>query len=47
MARCCECGDEPSGSCITELVLTFCFVLYLILFKVKFYLVTLSGGENI
>jgi hypothetical protein len=20
VARCCECGDEPSGSCATELV---------------------------
>jgi hypothetical protein len=21
MAGCCECGDEPSGSCATELVI--------------------------
>jgi hypothetical protein len=23
MAGCCECGDEPSGSCATELVMIF------------------------
>jgi hypothetical protein len=26
VAGCCECGDEPSGSCATELVIAnFCF----------------------
>jgi hypothetical protein len=23
VAGCCECGDEPSGSCATELVFVF------------------------
>jgi hypothetical protein len=23
MAGCCECGDEPSGSCATELAMIF------------------------
>jgi hypothetical protein len=23
VAGCCECGDEPSGSCATELVIIF------------------------
>jgi hypothetical protein len=23
VAGCCECGDEPSGSCATELVITY------------------------
>jgi hypothetical protein len=26
VAGCCECGDEPSGSCATELVMFF-FIL--------------------
>jgi hypothetical protein len=31
VACCCECGDEPSGSCATELVSIFeiCRVWYL------------------
>jgi hypothetical protein len=28
VAGCCECGDEPSGSCATELV-SYLFVVYL------------------
>jgi hypothetical protein len=24
LAGCCECGDEPSGSCVTELVSYIC-----------------------
>jgi hypothetical protein len=27
MAGCCECGDEPSGSCTTELVSRHLFEL--------------------
>jgi hypothetical protein len=30
VAGCCECGDEPSGSCATELVNSF-FDLYSIM----------------
>jgi hypothetical protein len=31
VAGCCECGDEPSGSCATELVsYVFTFVFFLI-----------------
>jgi hypothetical protein len=26
VAGCCECGDEPSGSCATELVSYYCCV---------------------
>jgi hypothetical protein len=25
VASCCECGDEPSGSCATELVISLSF----------------------
>jgi hypothetical protein len=28
VAGCCECGDEPSGSCATELVNTCIFLLF-------------------
>jgi hypothetical protein len=24
VTSCCECGDEPSGSCATELVIPWC-----------------------
>jgi hypothetical protein len=32
VAGCCECGDEPSGSCATELVMVMSEVYYVILF---------------
>jgi hypothetical protein len=25
VASCCECGDEPSGSCVTQLVVNVVF----------------------
>jgi hypothetical protein len=31
MAGCCECGDEPSGSCATELVIKLCDFVSLVL----------------
>jgi hypothetical protein len=27
---CCECGDEPSGSCATELVRVILYYIYLV-----------------
>jgi hypothetical protein len=27
VAGCCECGDEPSGSCVTELVIIPCGIV--------------------
>jgi hypothetical protein len=27
VAGCCECGDEPSGSCATELVITILLLI--------------------
>jgi uncharacterized protein (DUF983 family) len=34
VAGCCECGDEPSGSCATELVsyLSLCSVVFVCMF---------------
>jgi hypothetical protein len=29
VAGCCECGDEPSGSCATELVIKPCIYLFM------------------
>jgi hypothetical protein len=29
VAGCCECGDEPSGSCATELVLVLLYAYFL------------------
>jgi hypothetical protein len=28
VAGCCECGDEPSGTCATELVRLFLMFIY-------------------
>jgi hypothetical protein len=38
VAGCCECGDEPSGSCATELVKIGITLLYNILHSTLFYL---------
>jgi hypothetical protein len=44
LAGCCECGDEPSGSCATELV-TYILVIILNLHEtqVKFVILFKNG----
>jgi hypothetical protein len=38
VAGCCECGDEPSGSCATELVsyIKLLFYLFFVWYKALF-----------
>jgi hypothetical protein len=33
VAGCCECGDEPSGSCATELVVVVVVVVVILYIK--------------
>jgi hypothetical protein len=46
VAGCCECGDEPSGSCATELVSLLRKVNFLLFYKFLLHIYVLESGEN-
>jgi hypothetical protein len=44
---CCECGDEPSGSCATELVSYLSVRLHTYIYSIQFWILSsnLTGGS--
>jgi hypothetical protein len=47
MAGCCECSEEPSGSCATELVITHCVLKILGSLDEYCFSVVLMGCEAV